>query len=839
MKRLFFLLLTLIGFCSQEVCAQLSKTHYIPPFYANNNDGSVTAQEQALYISTPHVNANYTITDGAGNILQTSSVQEGSYESYYQVGYGTAFIADATELNKVLNPKGIIVSSDSSIYVNMRINAGSFNSPSQGASLTSKGVDALGTVYRLGHIPSPQGHARKSSGYGIMAVDNGTVVTINFKQKDVVFEGIGAPDPNVPLVINLNAGECYVGAIHSLTDPNNLDTGLIGSLVTSNKPIAVNTGSWAGSLINSGGADVGIDQIVDESLLGNQYVVVRGQGKNADDDEMEQVLIVAHYDNTSIFVNGSATPLATINAGEYYLIFGDQYINEVMYITSTENIFVYQIILGDDNSNNTQGMNFVPPITCYTSQEINNIPVVDSIGTKEYEGGVTVVTKKNSTILVNGLPPSVAPVEAVGSNYEAYKIEGLTGNVKVTTNTVALVGFFGYSGAAGYGGFFSGFDRVKFTSDIVEECPPGVLYSSSNLAGESQWYLDDVEIPDATEDTLSFSTEGNYYVVVTRDECQDTSEIIEIIPNPFIDLVEDFTLCGKVDSLFKTTPNDDETIEWFGTIKSNTILMDTAGTYWVSITNEKNCSFIDSIEVFKLDSVKFTSSITEKCPPGIVYSGSNTDGDYQWYRDDIKIEEANEKNFNYNVDGTYYMVLTKDECQDTTDLIKVMPNPFIDLGEDFTLCANQDFLFEARPNEGDTLKWFGTTKSNTILMDTAGVYWLTLTNDQNCSLTDSIEMFELSCTSRIKMPNIINPRGSENFAFRPIDAEGILHPKLEIYNRWGGLIATVYNLMYGWDGTVSGGKIVSAGVYYYILTYDSKTLTETTPHQQNGFIQVL
>lgn len=573
--------------------AQLSKQHYIPPFYAHN-EGSITAQEQVVYLSTPHANANYTITDGSGNVLQTGAVQNGISAKYYMLSYGTAFACDATELNKPLTNKGLIITSDSAVYANLRVNAGSFSSPAQGGSLTSKGIDALGTTYRLGHLPSPTAHGRKCAGYSIMATQNNTTVTIDFKSPNVVFHGAGAPLATTPLTINLNAGECYVAAIHSQDDAGNLDTGLVGTLITSDKAIAVNTGSWGGNLKTSSSADVGIDQIVDESLVGIKYVMVQGEST---DIEHEQVMIVAHHDKTIIKVNNSASNLDTINAGEYRLIDGSNYVNEVMYVETSEPSYVYQMIMGGVGTENTQGMNFVPPITCYTADEINSIPSIDSIGTKIYAGGITIVTKKGSTILVNGAAPSVAPVDALGSIYEAYKIENLKGDVVVSTNSIALVGFFGFSGDAGYGGYYSGFDRVTFSSNVIEECPPGVLYSSSNLNGTYQWHINDLPISGATDDTLSFTNPGNYYVEFTKDECKDTSATIEIIPNPTVDMGLDFTLCENKDTTVVLSPDNGATMAWFGTDTSNQIFIDTAGTYWVELTNVKGCKSTDSLKV--------------------------------------------------------------------------------------------------------------------------------------------------------------------------------------------------------------------------------------------------
>jgi len=812
-------------------------THYIPPFYADLIDGTITAQEQVLYLSTPHVNANYTITDGSGIVLQAGTVQNGVSANYYMLGAGTAFVCDDTELNQVLTTKGLIVTSDSAVYVNLRVNAGSFSSPSQGGSLTSKGIDALGTIYRLGHIPSPSSHSRKVSGYSVMATENATVVTVSFKSTGMVFHGATPPSSTVPLTINLNAGESYVAAIHSQTSINNLDTGFVGTLITANKPIAVNTGSWAGSLRNNQGADIGIDQIVDLSLVGVKYVTVRGQGAGADDDDMEQVMVVAHSDSTMIFVNGNTVAVDTINAGEHRLLDGTFYNNDVMYITTSEPTYLYQFIMGGNNTSNTQGMNFVPPITCYSTAEINSIPLIEGIGTKTYAGGITIVTKTGSTVLVNGLAPTVAPVPALGSIYEAYKIENLTGDVTVSSNSIAVVGFFGVSGAAGYGGFYSGFDRVEFTSSVLEECPPGVLTTASNLNGTYQWYKDGIPLFGETTDTLQFSSEGDYHIVFAKEECLDTSGIISILPIPIVDLGNDFYLCPGRDSLITPTFANGTQFSWFGTDTTALKTIDSAGIYWAEMNNAKNCRTIDTL-IITSDDATFMTTALDTCSPGILTSSSNLPSTFQWYKDGEQMVGETNDSLNFSEYGDYFVTFTQKGCLDTSSTTQIPYDPIADLGEEFTICFTSDTSIVAFHDNDVTLAWFGTDTNDVITIDTSGIYWVELTR-QGCKATDSLEVFSRDCTHYIKMPNIMTPNNDGvNDFFAPVECRNILNPVLVIYNRWGVKLATIHGLGTGWNGAVDGVK-VPTGTYYWTLDFHYSNLTETIYERLNGFVQML
>jgi hypothetical protein len=55
--------------------------------------------------------------------------------------------------------------------------------------------------------------------------------------------------------------------------------------------------------------------------IGKEYIFVNGT------DELESIILVAHSDNTQIFTNGNQLPIATINAGSYYVLNGSNFVN--------------------------------------------------------------------------------------------------------------------------------------------------------------------------------------------------------------------------------------------------------------------------------------------------------------------------------------------------------------------------------------------------------------------------------------------------------------------------------------------------------------------------------
>ena len=104
--------------------------------------------------------------------------------------------------------------------------------------------------------------------------------------------------------MTLDKGQSYLVTVKSYK-PGNLANrdALLGALVSADKPVVVNCGSFSGSsdeILNSNSRDTGIDQIVPLERV-ERVLFIRAQGE----DENERPLIVAHEDNTEVFLNGA------------------------------------------------------------------------------------------------------------------------------------------------------------------------------------------------------------------------------------------------------------------------------------------------------------------------------------------------------------------------------------------------------------------------------------------------------------------------------------------------------------------------------------------------------
>ena len=515
--------------CSVYLQAQLSKTHYIPPITAAQ-DNNAQPQNQYLHISTPTEDEVNVAVNQLGAGTQEYTVSNANpLEIFIGNGDNTPFILPSTSTASASSSKGYIIQSDKAVYASVRLSGGV--NQNQAGSLVSKGLSGLGKTFRIGTFTNLKPFTSNNLDYlnfvSVMATENNTQIDFSDFAAGVIIEN------NTPLSTILNAGESYVIALNPALTTANRD-GLIGVLVTSNKDIVVNCGSFNGSNYIDNWRDAGFDQIAPlqtiavEGQAHSEYIFVRANGF----DGIERPLLVAHYDNTEIWINGdsnSGNLLTTLNAGEYLSIDGNNFSTQSLtgsnpggnlYVWTSKTTFAYQGIGGDSNEAN-QELFFVPPLNCKAPRSIDNIPMIQSSGTggMSFTGGIAIVAETGAAVNVNGVLTTAIPQAVNGnSNYVTYLISGLSGNVSVSSTGQIYVSYYGANGYAALGGFYSGFIfKPEIASEAIdvtieELCIPFIELSLGSEAtfDAYQWFYNGTIIPGATLETYIPNSPGFY-----------------------------------------------------------------------------------------------------------------------------------------------------------------------------------------------------------------------------------------------------------------------------------------------------------------------------------------
>ena len=260
----YFLLFLTSLYTFQDISAQSSKKHYIPPITTSDNSGI-----QTIYISTPSISTiNFTITPlGKTPINQTvSNISPYAYEvSSSENGNDSQLHQPQSNTSTISEDKGFIIeSSEGLLSVSLRIRS-SGPDLAQAGAIVSKGLAALGKEFRIGGLISENNltASLRQNFVSVMATENDTDITFNIPPGTLIEYNTNTG----PFTINLNQNETYILSVGG--DSVNRQK-LIGSLVSSTKDIVVNSGSATNSFGDNNTRDYGFDQIVSADKVGKE-----------------------------------------------------------------------------------------------------------------------------------------------------------------------------------------------------------------------------------------------------------------------------------------------------------------------------------------------------------------------------------------------------------------------------------------------------------------------------------------------------------------------------------------------------------------------------------------
>lgn len=539
------LLFFLLAFSSFLGTAQLSDLHYLPPMKQGQNNAGI--QNQAIYLSTPETTPfDVYVYRGTSNTIERTMTIDNLNPGVWTLGNGdnNITLVDNNNTGVVLTNSGLrfISANGEKFYVNYRGKSGS-----QAASLTAKGRQAMGTNFKWGGVPNKGTHSSKSNTLGIMATEDNTTVVLSGYDPGCEFRvggnraGITADSHTITLNANESfVYETYIGNTHTQAH----EDGWIGASIVSTKDIVISNGSINfGSQDGQSHRDAGIDQPVPINKLGKEYVFIRGNGNT--NGLTEFPLVIATADNTHIYVNGSTTAIATIDNGEYFKIPSSYYSSNTvganMFVQTSKDVYAYQSMAGSSNLY-TQGLNFVAPVNCLLPDVMDNIPDIRNIAGTTVTGGLTIIASVNTPdanvkVFEDGVEiskPASNPV-AGSDDWKTFYIPNLDGDISVTSTGPMAIGFFGYNGAQGVAGYFSGFDTVpevvlKINGGVEGECFSGssIFEASDDNFDAYQWYFDGEIIPGANSFEYAATIAGDYYVRGTKGPCTYDSQTIKI-----------------------------------------------------------------------------------------------------------------------------------------------------------------------------------------------------------------------------------------------------------------------------------------------------------------------
>ena len=441
-----YLLTIFFVFNISAIHAQLDTAFYLAPIPEWSN------QTQEIEISTPFPNATVIIFNSDSSYYNQVSLSQGVPNTIYlnttAQGLQSTFGAISTQLgNQVLDRAALFVRSDRDIVLTQRVTQ-QYNQD----LLSAKGTRALGKLFLAGNqtkiVNAPPAGEAALGFISFVAIENNTSVSVNLPP--------GITDKNGDNIIS-----CVLNKWQSYTVTLDEDEQFAGASIISSKPISVTTGANHVKQ-NAGGPeqDGGMDQLVPQDLVGNEYVIARGLAPAS----LDYLVIIPTDDNTNISANGSL--VANKNKSEvfeYTLAGGPGSVGQITEIFSDKPVYCFHITTGSSQYAPELGMSLVPPANCTGSRAVYAsrmgglnthllvlVPTND-VGSMKYNGNpITAYNFKSQNHVLVSVPNTTSffiPDASVTNTFS------LTCRNQFHVEVIA-----GLGNSTGLCGFYSGFD---------------------------------------------------------------------------------------------------------------------------------------------------------------------------------------------------------------------------------------------------------------------------------------------------------------------------------------------------------------------------------------------
>jgi gliding motility-associated-like protein len=186
-------------------------------------------------------------------------------------------------------------------------------------------------------------------------------------------------------------------------------------------------------------------------------------------------------------------------------------------------------------------------------------------------------------------------------------------------------------------------------------------------------------------------------------------------------------------------------------------------------------------------------------------------------------------------------------CNSFSDTIsvKVDPNTLITpiVSNDTTVCLGTSALLKAEADSG-IIVWYSDLSG--VPLFTGAVYeaqiltpttFYVRTESAVCESDPASVFVDIFDCDNVKTGNIFTPNGDGvNDNFR-VQIFGATYFRVEIFNRWGGLIYFFDHPNQSWDGTMyETGEALPDGTYYYVVNYRKYDGTDVT---EKGYVTLM
>ncbi len=252
----------------------------------------------------------------------------------------------------------------------------------------------------------------------------------------------------------------------------------------------------------------------------------------------------------------------------------------------------------------------------------------------------------------------------------------------------------------------------------------------------------------ATTQNISVNANGSFTVTVTNNNgCIATSTQISttlLTANASAVAQGPTTFCQGSSVIISA--NAGNSYLWSNGASTQNINVNQAGNYSVTVVNANGCSAVSNVVVTNVSVPTATATITGSttiCPGGNTSITANAGNSYQW-----SSGETTQTISAFSA-GPYSVIVTNAlGCVASSNVVNVslsVPSAFITPLSPTTICTGETTTLES--NVGTAYLWSNGAVTRTITVNSAGLYTVTVTNNDGCTVASDPTLVTVNTAS--------------------------------------------------------------------------------------------
>lgn len=171
--------------------------------------------------------------------------------------------------------------------------------------------------------------------------------------------------------------------------------------------------------------------------------------------------------------------------------------------------------------------------------------------------------------------------------------------------------------------------------------------------------------------------------------------------------------------------------------------------------------------------------------------------------------------------GTYFVTVTDNNSCTTTVSTKIttlLPRPSAFLPANDSVCSYGTLTLRALSSYKSYV-WNDLSTLPTLTISKPGVYWLEVTDNNQCKGKDTIVVSPKQCLEGFFVPTAFTPNNDrKNDTFKPLLFGNVQAYKFSVFNRWGQLVFSTSDVSKGWDGSFRSA-MQTTNVFVWVCSF--------------------